>query len=167
MITNDIVKAIKALQQDQLVAIPTETVYGLAGNAHNDDVVRKIYALKNRPAYNPLIVHIKSASFLPKVAQNIPQLAFDLADRFWPGPLTLLLEKQVHISAAVTAGNPTVAVRVPDHLLTLSLLESLEFPLVAPSANPFGSISPTSAEHVWHYFGDSLGVILDGGHCAK
>ncbi|MFZ4100931.1 MAG: L-threonylcarbamoyladenylate synthase [Sphingobacterium thalpophilum] len=165
MITTDFNSATEALLKHELVAIPTETVYGLAGNAYNDAVIRKIFDLKKRPLFNPLIVHIKSESYLNEVAQNIPDKALQLAKRFWPGPLTLLLEKKPHISDLLTAGKETVAVRVPNHSLTLAVLEKLDFPLAAPSANPFGSISPTLAEHVLNYFGESLGVILDGGEC--
>lgn len=167
MKTQNLDLAAAYLRNDELVAIPTETVYGLAGNAFKDEVVQKIYDLKKRPASNPLIVHIASVDFLPEIAQNIPEIAFELARTFWPGPLTLLLEKKAHISDLVTAGKKTVAVRVPDHPLTLKLLNQLDFPLVAPSANPFTSISPTCAEHVDRYFADALGLILDGGHCIK
>lgn len=167
MITSNIDKAVKALINDEIVALPTETVYGLAGNAYNDSVIRKIFDLKKRPLYNPLIVHIRSASCLHEVAQNIPEMAFKLSEKFWPGPLTLLLEKKEQISALVTAGKNTVAVRVPDHPFILDVLNRLEFPLAAPSANPFGSISPTCAEHVSDYFDQSLSVILDGGECER
>lgn len=167
MITSNIETAIKALLNDELAALPTETVYGLAGNASKDHVIRKIFDLKKRPFYNPVIVHIKSASCLNEIAQNIPEIALNLAEKFWPGPLTLLLEKKPEISDLITAGKDTVAVRVPNHPLFLSVLEQIEFPLAAPSANPFGSISPTCAAHVFNYFGESLNVILDGGVCDK
>ncbi|MDE3125843.1 MAG: threonylcarbamoyl-AMP synthase [Bacteroidota bacterium] len=167
MITNDILLAKQALEQDEVVAIPTETVYGLAGNAFSEKAILQIYTLKKRPHYNPLIVHIAGVQQLPVVAKNIPKLAEQLAAAFWPGPLTLLLQKQSVIPDLVTAGRDTVAVRVPHHPLTQSLLAQLSFPLVAPSANPFGSISPTTAQHVWQYFHDSIPVILDGGACAK
>lgn len=166
MITNSIDKAIHALTKDEVVAIPTETVYGLSANAYSEKAVEKIFDLKKRPMYNPLIVHIKGASSLTEVAQNIPDTAYKLAEIFWPGPLTLLLEKQPHVSDLVTSGKKTVAVRVPDHPLTLELLENLPFPLVAPSANIFGSISPTCTEHVYKYFGNSI-EILEGGECRK
>ena len=165
MITTDINKAKKELESDEIIAIPTETVYGLAGNAYSENALKKIFDLKNRPLYNPLIVHIKSADFLPNVAREIPDLAFKLAKDFWPGPLTLVLKKQHHIPDLATSGKDTVAIRVPNHPLTLKLLEQLEFPLAAPSANPFGSISPTTASHVFNYFEDTLKVILDGGDC--
>lgn len=165
MQTNNLDAAKKQLLKNELIAIPTETVYGLAGNAYNETALKKIFILKNRPFYNPLIVHIKSSAALKDVAMDIPDEALKLAEKFWPGPLTLVLKKQPNISDLVTAGKETVAVRVPNHPLTLTLLEKLDFPLAAPSANPFGSISPTSAAHVFDYFGDQLKVILDGGEC--
>jgi L-threonylcarbamoyladenylate synthase len=167
LITKDIQKAKKVLTNERIVAIPTETVYGLAGNAYSDEALKKIFILKNRPFYNPLIVHIKSASALNQIAQEIPDAAKKLAEKFWPGPLTLVLKRLDHISDIVTAGKETVAVRVPNHPLTLKLLQELDFPLAAPSANPFGSISPTSAEHVSNYFENKLDIILDGGNCEK
>ena len=167
MITTDIELAKNELISDNIIAIPTETVYGLAGNAYSVKAVKKIFGLKNRPLYNPLIVHIKSADFLPNVASEIPEIALKLANEFWPGPLTLVLKKQSHIPDLVTSGKETVAIRVPNHPLTLSLLEQLDFPLAAPSANPFGSISPTTATHVFNYFENELNVILDGGECQK
>lgn len=167
MITTSIHNAKQALTANEIVAIPTETVYGLAGNAYSEVALKKIFELKKRPLYNPLIVHIRSADFLREVAVNIPAIAFEMAREFWPGPLTLILQKKPHIPGLVTAGKDTVAIRVPDHPLTLNLLEQLDFPLAAPSANPFGSISPTTAEHVAGYFKDSLPVVLDGGACRK
>ena len=165
MITKDLNKAKEVLLNNKIIAIPTETVYGLAGNAYNENSLKLIFSIKNRPFYNPLIIHIKSKEFLNKVACDIPDLALKLADKFWPGPLTLVLKKQPHISNLVTAGKETVAIRVPDHPVALALLETIEFPLAAPSANPFGSISPTRAAHVYSYFGDTLEVILEGGKC--
>lgn len=167
MITTDIDKAREVLNQGKLLAIPTETVYGLAGNAFDETAVNAIFSLKNRPKNNPLIVHIKSLEYIENVAINIPEKAKRLASHFWPGPLTLVLPKNPEISDLITAGKDTVAVRMPNHPLTLSLLNKLDFPLVAPSANPFGSISPTSAAHVMHYFEDELEVVLDGGDCVN
>lgn len=167
MITKNIQLAIEALQNNQLVALPTETVYGLAGNAYEEKAIKKIFELKKRPLYNPLIVHLHSAKQLEEVAKDIPEKALILAEKFWPGSLTLVLKKQPHIPDLVTAGKDTVAVRVPQHLMALALLELLDFPLVAPSANPFGSISPTSAQHVDAYFKEQLPVILDGGNCVN
>ena len=155
----------KALENHQIIAIPTETVYGLAGNAYNETEIKKIFELKKRPFYNPLIVHIKNTAALNTVACQIPDMAFALANEFWPGSLTLVLKKQSHIPKLITAGKDTVAVRVPNHWLTLALLEQLNFPLAAPSANPFGAISPTTAQHVMDYFKENLEIILDGGEC--
>lgn len=167
MNTKDFKKAINFLNNDEIIAIPTETVYGLAGNIYSDKSIKKIFALKKRPSYNPLIVHIHSIEQLNKIVIDIPDKAKILAETFWPGPLTLILKKQAHISDLITAGKDTVAVRVPDHSITLELLKKLDFPLAAPSANPFGSISPTKPEHVNNYFGNDLKMILDGGACEK
>ena len=166
-ISTDIEVAKEILQADELVAIPTETVYGLAANAFSESAVKKIFALKKRPSFNPLIVHISSISDLDKIACNIPPIALQLADAFWPGPLTLLLEKRDIIPDCVTAGNNRVAVRIPNHPLTLKLLSQLPFPVAAPSANPFMSISPTKPEHVKKYFDGKLKFILDGGSCQE
>ncbi len=159
--------AVALLKSDELAAIPTETVYGLAANAFSENAVGKIFELKKRPRFNPLIVHVKSVEYLNETAQNIPPLAWELAEKFWPGPLTLLLEKKAIIPDCVTAGNATVAVRMPNHALTLELLSRLPFPLAAPSANPFMSISPTKPEHVKNYFDGKLKFILDGGVCEE
>jgi L-threonylcarbamoyladenylate synthase len=165
MQTNAINTAVTALKNNDIIGLPTETVYGLAGNAYSEVAVQKIFALKNRPHFNPLIVHIKSAATLSLVAKNIPAVAQQLANAFWPGPLTLVLEKQDHIPDIVTGSKNTVGIRVPNHPIALKLLEQLDFPLAAPSANPFGSISPTTAKHVADYFTDTLNIILDGGSC--
>ncbi|THD69607.1 threonylcarbamoyl-AMP synthase [Robertkochia marina] len=160
-------QAVRLLQNDELVAIPTETVYGLAANAFSDTAVEKIYQTKNRPANNPLIVHIANRVQLTDLAVNIPEQALKLAEHFWPGPLTLVLEKAPHISKKITAGKNTVAVRMPNHELTLSLLRKLDFPLVAPSANRSNHISPTRPEHVKESLGNKAPFILDGGSCTK
>ena len=167
LITKDLHKAAGALKENNIVAIPTETVYGLAANAFESEAIEKIFSLKKRPFYNPLIVHIKSAEYLNHIAQDIPEIAFRLATEFWPGPLTLVLNKRSIVPDIITAGKDTVAVRMPNHPITLELLNSLDFPLAAPSANPFGSISPTTAAHVNRYFGENLEVVLDGGECIK
>ncbi|CAM1366978.1 L-threonylcarbamoyladenylate synthase [Tenacibaculum xiamenense] len=167
MITKKIELAIQSLNNENLVAIPTETVYGLAGNAFNEKAVKKIFTLKKRPFHNPLIIHIKSYEYLDKVAKDIPKIAKELAKSFWPGPLTLVLKKKDIIPDIVTSGKDTVAIRVPNHALTLELLDNLDYPLAAPSANPFSTISPTTTEHVDGYFGNDLEVILDGGACEK
>ena len=167
MVSKDISKAAKILVQEDLVAIPTETVYGLAGNIYNIPAIESIFKMKQRPFFNPLIVHIKSVEGLPEIVSVIPEKAFMLAAAFWPGPLTLVLKKQASIPDLVTGGKDTVAVRVPNHPLTLALLEQLDYPLAAPSANPFGCISPTSAEHVANYFKNLLPMVLDGGVCQR
>jgi L-threonylcarbamoyladenylate synthase len=167
LITNDINIAAASLLKNEIVAIPTETVYGLAGNAFNEDALKKIFILKRRPFYNPLIVHIRSSEYLPEVACEIPEIARKLAEKFWPGPLTLVLKKKSNISDLITAGKDTVAVRVPNHPTTLELLAKIDFPLAAPSANPFGSISPTCAMHVADYFKYKLDIILEGGSCER
>jgi L-threonylcarbamoyladenylate synthase len=167
LITINIDKACEVLKKDELIGLPTETVYGLAGNAYSEIALKKIFILKNRPFYNPLILHIKSVNYLNKVAKNIPEIALKLVEEFWPGPLTLVLEKQNHISDLVTASKDTVAVRVPNHPVALELLNKLDFPIAAPSANPFGSISSTNALHVKNYFGNDLEIILDGGICSE
>ncbi|MEX2233197.1 MAG: L-threonylcarbamoyladenylate synthase [Cyclobacteriaceae bacterium] len=161
----DINKAKQLLERGQLVAIPTETVYGLAGNALDIQAVMKIFQAKNRPQFDPLIIHVPSLEKTNLYATNIPEKAKDLAHAFWPGPLTLLLERKDIIPDLVTAGLPTVGMRCPDHILTRQLLESVDFPLAAPSANPFGYISPTTPVHVADQLGDKIEYILDGGPC--
>ncbi len=145
------------------MAIPTETVYGLAANALDTKAVLSIFEAKNRPTFDPLIVHSYSLEAIRDFVAEIPEQAVLLAEKFWPGPLTLLLEKKALISDLVTSGLSTVAVRVPDHPLTLQLLRSLSFPLAAPSANPFGYISPTTAQHVVDQLGSKIEYVLDGG----
>jgi L-threonylcarbamoyladenylate synthase len=161
----EILKAISLLTEGKVVAIPTETVYGLAANAFNENAVKHIFEIKQRPFFNPLIVHIKSIDYLEKVASSVPPKALILAKHFWPGSLTLLLPKKDIVPAIVTAGKNTVAVRVPNHPIALELLKTLDFPLAAPSANPFGTISPTEAKHVTDYFEDKIPMVLDGGIC--
>ena len=166
MITTNISYAVNALNQGDLVAIPTETVYGLAGSAFNEHAIDKIFKLKNRPTCNPLILHTHSIEEILKFVQHIPPAALKLAEAFWPGPLTLLLPKKSNIPLSVTSGSHLVAVRIPNHVVTLSLLEQLDFPLVAPSANPYTRISPTNSKMVHDYFGDDLPVILEGDICS-
>ena len=156
IVSKDISKAVKILIQEDLVAIPTETVYGLAGNIYSEKAIRAIFEMKQRPFFNPLIVHIKSVDQLDELAKDIPEKARLLADKFWPGPLTMVLKKQKSVPDLVTAGKDSVAVRIPNHAVTLALLEGLSFPLAAPSANPFGAISPTNALHVAEYFSGKL-----------
>jgi L-threonylcarbamoyladenylate synthase len=153
------------LEEGAVVAIPTETVYGLAGNAWNEAAVSEIFQVKNRPSFDPLIVHTSSLERAESFVQEIPPAAYQLAKTFMPGPLTLLLPKNEKIPDLVTAGSSLVAVRVPKHPLTLQLLSAIDFPLTAPSANPFGYISPTTAQHVADQLGDQIPYILDGGPC--
>ncbi len=165
IIGSNVEKASLLLRKGELVAIPTETVYGLAANALDVQAVASIFAAKNRPTFDPLIVHVPALAAAETYVTDIPREARLLAEAFWPGPLTLLLPKKPIIPDLVTSGLPTVAVRVPSHPLTLELLQNLEFPLAAPSANPFGYISPTTARHVAQQLGEKIPYILDGGEC--
>jgi L-threonylcarbamoyladenylate synthase len=165
-IGNDISTARSLLQKGELVAIPTETVYGLASNALNVDSVARIFEVKNRPSFDPLIVHIHDFKELSKYVMNVPPPAERLAREFWPGPLTLLLRKRSIIPDLVTSGLDTVGIRCPNHPMTQNLLKTLEFPLAAPSANPFGFVSPTKASHVNEQLGSKIKYILDGGSSA-
>lgn len=163
IIGTDIQKAMALLCDQQVVAIPTETVYGLAGNGFSEKAVAQIFAVKNRPFFDPLILHIGNLKMLEQIASTLPPLALQLAQQFWPGPLTLVLPKTANVPNLVTAGSDWVAVRMPKHPLALALLQNLSFPVAAPSANPFGYISPTSAQHVANQLGDKIPYILDGG----
>jgi len=165
MINKSIDLAAKILKNEGVIGLPTETVYGLAGNIYSEKAVKKIFEIKQRPLYNPLIVHVKNIPDIRKIAVDIPSIAIEIATKFWPGPLTLLLKKNPSVPDLVTSGKPTVAVRIPNHPTALALLDLLEFPLAAPSANPFGMISPTKAEHVAEYFKDKIEMVLDGGIC--
>jgi L-threonylcarbamoyladenylate synthase len=165
-IGQDIQLATQYLLNNELVAIPTETVYGLAGNALNENVVSNIFLAKNRPKFNPLILHIKNIQEIDKYCIEVPPLAYKLANHFMPGPLTLLLKKSDLVHDILVAGSKKVAIRIPNHPLTLTLLNQLPFPLAAPSANPFGYVSPTSAKHVYDNLKDKVSYILDGGECS-
>ncbi len=162
-IGTDIQKAARLLRQGKLVAIPTETVYGLAGNAFNEQAVLSIFETKNRPQFDPLIVHSSGVEWIKEHVAEIPSLAKTLMDEFWPGPMTLVLPKKPIVPDVVTSGLDSVAVRVPSHPMTQDLLRLLDFPLAAPSANPFGYVSPTTAQHVADQLGDKIDYILDGG----
>lgn len=163
-IGTDIKLAVELLQQGQLVAIPTETVYGLAANALNEEAVLRIYETKGRPSFNPLIVHVHDAEQFSRYAIEVHPLFRILAEKFSPGPLTYVMPKKSIVPDIVTGGGDTVALRVPGHPLTLKLLSQLDFPLAAPSANPFGYISPVLAEHVAEQLNGKIPYILDGGH---
>lgn len=164
-IGKDISKAKHLLEQGALVAIPTETVYGLAGNALDHNAIVNIFQVKARPHFDPLIVHVPAVADALRYVENMPAQAVQLAEKFWPGPLTLLLKKQDIIPDLVTSGLDTVGIRCPNHPLTGALLQSLAFPLAAPSANPFGYVSPTTPQHVNEQLGDKIAYILDGGAC--
>lgn len=161
----DIGLAKSFLDQGQLVGIPTETVYGLAGNALDPESVALIFETKNRPGFDPLILHTSSMERVGDFVTTFPKKLKLLAETFWPGPLTLLLPRKQIVPDLVTSGLDRVAVRVPKHPLTLALLEILDFPLAAPSANPFGYISPTRPSHVEAQLGYKIPYILDGGSC--
>jgi len=157
--------AAAALRAGSCVAFPTETVYGLGADATNARAVAQIFAIKRRPTFDPLIVHLADPARLDSVAATVSEVARELARRFWPGPLTLVLPKRSLIPDLVTAGLPSVAVRVPDHPLARRLIELARTPVAAPSANPFGYVSPTTAAHVRAQLGEALDIVLDGGAC--
>jgi L-threonylcarbamoyladenylate synthase len=164
-IGKDIRLAALMLKGGELVAIPTETVYGLAGNALDNEAVLQIYEVKQRPSFNPLIIHLPDFSSIEKYVTEIPEDAKILASHFSPGPLSFLLPKLPVISDLVTAGSNKVVVRIPSHPMALELLSMLEFPLAAPSANTFGYVSPVSSAHVLEGLGGKIPYILDGGTC--
>jgi L-threonylcarbamoyladenylate synthase len=165
-ILDDPAIAAAVLRDGGVVALPTETVYGLGADATNPRAVAKIFAAKQRPSFDPLIVHLAAYDQWPAVADDMPPLARRLAERFWPGPLTLVLPKRESISDLVTSGLPTVGVRVPRHPLMRRVLELVDRPIAAPSANLFGRLSPTTAAHVATQLGEVIDLILDGGPCA-
>lgn len=165
VIGHDIALAAELLRSGELVGMPTETVYGLAGNALNEDAVLKIFKAKNRPFFDPLIAHTHSIGEIRRYATTIPPRLVPLMERYMPGPLTVLLPRQNIIPDIVTSGLERVAFRIPQHDTALALLRSLDFPLAAPSANPFGYISPTSAQHVYAQMHGTIPYILDGGEC--
>ncbi|GAA1567131.1 L-threonylcarbamoyladenylate synthase [Kribbella karoonensis] len=162
---SEIEKAVEVLRAGGLVAIPTETVYGLAADAEDPQAVGRIFTTKGRPPSHPLIVHIGSAEQLDDWADDVPETARLLAERFWPGPLTLVLRRGRRVPLATTGGLETVAIRVPDHPVALELLTAFGGAVAAPSANRFGSVSPTTAEHVRLELGDDVDYVLDGGPC--
>jgi len=162
---NDINLAASLLRNGELVAIPTETVYGLAGNALDNEAVLGIYEAKQRPAFNPLIIHLVDFSYAEKYVADIPGDAVLLAEYFLPGPISFLLPKKTIVPDLVTAGSDKVVVRIPSHPIALALLAKLDFPLAAPSANPFGYVSPVTAQHVMDGLSGKIPYILDGGRC--
>lgn len=165
-ITTEVDLAASALRDGRLVAFATETVYGLGANALNEAAVARVFEVKNRPHFDPLIVHVASSDWLDRLVTRFPETAHKLADAFWPGPLTMVLPKADVVPDLVTSGLPSVAVRMPSHPQARELLAKADLPVAAPSANPFGQLSPTSAGHVAETLGDRIDLILDGGDCA-
>ena len=162
---SDILKAKSILDKGNLVIVPTETVYGLAANALNQTAVEKIYQFKKRPLKNPLILHFGQKKLIYSYIKNFPKVLSELADIYWPGPLTILLEKNENVPDIVCSGLNRIAVRIPNKSLFLSLLNNLDYPLAAPSANLYGKISPTRVKHVQKYFNGIVEYILDGNSC--
>ncbi len=156
-------EAAQVLKNGGLVAFPTETVYGLGANALDAQAVDSIFAAKGRPASDPIIVHLYDIAQLTKVAQNIPEFAYDLARQFWPGPLTFILERHPNVPANVSAGMPTVAVRMPSHPVAVVLMRTADLPIAAPSANRFARPSATTADHVLQDLDGRIDMIIDGG----
>lgn len=164
-LSHSIEVAARALAAGELVAFPTETVYGLGADAESASAVRRIFEVKGRPTSHPLIVHVDSVRWLAELARQVPDTAFRLAERFWPGPLTLILQRSERVPLAVTGGQATVGIRVPSHPVALGLLRAFGRGVAAPSANRFGKLSPTTAAHVREDLGDLVPHVLDGGAC--
>ncbi len=160
-----IARAAELIRRGKLVAFPTETVYGLGADALNPEAVARIFEVKRRPRFDPLIVHIADPREVEGLCERVGERARLLMEKFWPGPLTLVLPKRRKVPEIVTAGLPTVAVRMPDHPVALELIRRAQTPIAAPSANPFGYLSPTTAEHVYEQLGEQIELILDGGPC--
>ena len=158
-------EAASLLREGKLVAFPTETVYGLAANALNSDAVARIFEVKGRPSFDPLIVHIANAADLRKWVEEVPESIQKIVDEFWPGPISVVLPKTATIPDIVTSGSPTVAIRCPDHIAARRLIDLAGVPIAAPSANRFGCISPTTAQHVREQLGDAVPSVLDDGPC--
>jgi L-threonylcarbamoyladenylate synthase len=161
----ELATAVQALRDGELVAFPTETVYGLGAHAAYPAALRRVFELKGRPTTHPLIVHIDNTRYLTRWAREVPEAAQKLAERFWPGPLTLVLPRAENVHRLVTGGQDTVAVRVPSHPMAQQLLTAFGGGIAAPSANRYGHLSPTRAEHVREEFGSAVRVVLDGGDC--
>src|SRR6478752_2577666 len=159
----EIETAVQALRDDELVAFPTETVYGLGANAQNPAAVAKIFEAKGRPKTHPVIVHLDTPRFLHRWVSEVPEVATKLAEKFWPGPLTMVMKRGPNVHDIVTGGQDTVAIRVPSHPMAQQLLTAFGGGIAAPSANKYGRLSPTRPEHVRDELGDSVKVVLDGG----
>ena len=164
-ITTEIAQAADAIRAGQLVAVPTETVYGRAGNGLDEEAVKQIYEVKGRPQVKPLSLMVPGAEAMDRYCEDVPQGARLLAERFWPGPLTIVLKAKDFIPSIVLAGGDTVGLRCPDHPMTLELLKKAGVPFAAPSANPSGEESPKTAQKVWDYFSGRIEGIIDGGEC--
>lgn len=164
-VTSDPAEAARVLRGGGLVAFPTETVYGLGADALNPRAVARVFEVKGRPEFDPLIVHVAEREQLSAVTDEFPELGVRLSERFWPGPLTLVVPKTDAVPDLVTAGLPTVGVRIPDHPLALEMLRAAQRPVAAPSANLFGRTSPTTAAHVLEQLGERIDLVLDGGPC--
>ena len=158
-------QAAEIIKRGGIVAFPTETVYGLGADAFNPLAVARVFEVKGRPSFDPFIIHVAHLEDLEKLVVEVSSPAWKLIERFWPGPLTIVLFKRAEVPDIVTAGLPTVAIRMPRHPMTLRLIDQAGSPLVGPSANPFGYLSPTTAEHVRNQLGDQIDFILDGGPC--
>jgi L-threonylcarbamoyladenylate synthase len=156
---------VQALRDGDLVAFPTETVYGLGANAQNPAAVARIFEVKGRPATHPVIVHLDSPRFLHRWVRDVPESANRMAERFWPGPLTIVMPRAPNVHDVITGGQDTVAIRVPAHPMAQQLLKAFGGGLAAPSANRYGRLSPTRAEHVRDELGEAVRIILDGGEC--
>lgn len=166
MLAPDLLKeAVDALKRGELVAFPTETVYGLGADASSEVALSRLYSVKGRPTNHPVIVHIADVANLSDWAIEIPEQAYKLAAKFWPGPMTLILKRQLHVSDAVTGGQDSVGIRIPSHPLALELLAAFGGGVAAPSANRFGKLSPTTAQSVVEGLGHDVSVVLDGGPC--
>lgn len=161
----NIAKAAQAIKEGKLVSFPTETVYGLGGNSLDPQAVARIFEVKARPSFDPLITHIADLEMLDRIADIKNQRTFDIIEKFWPGSLTLIVPKKEIVPAIVTSGLETMAVRMPDHPTALKLIKESTGAVAAPSANPFGYLSPTTAEHVDELLGDKIEMVLDGGTC--
>jgi len=158
-------QAAEIIKGGGIVAFPTETVYGLGADGYNPLAVARVFEVKQRPSFDPLILHVADPSDVEKLAKKVPSGAKKLIERFWPGPMTVVLLKEENIPDIVTAGLPSVAVRMPNHPMALSLIKESKCPIAAPSANPFGYLSPTTAKHVQEQLGGQVDLILDGGPC--
>ena len=165
LLTENMEKAAERIRQGSLVAVPTETVYGLAGNGLDEKAVAEIYEVKGRPAVKPLSLMVPDESAMERYCEEVPEQAHALAKRFWPGPLTIVMKAKNFIPSLVLAGGETVGLRCPDHPKTLELLRLCDLPLAAPSANPSGAESPKTAQQVLNYFDGKIGAVIDGGPC--